>query len=68
MANTSWRKSSASSSSGATSCVEVKFSLASVRVRDSKHRLPALRFPTTTWRLFINQIDPRLLLDTAGGS
>lgn len=49
-----WHKSSHSGSN--TNCVEVARSAAHIGVRDSKNTAgPALVFPTSTWRTFLNQ-------------
>jgi hypothetical protein len=49
-----WRKSSYSSGSDPTSCVEVTFAASAVGVRDSKNMSgPTLAFSPTAWRRFV---------------
>lgn len=51
-----WRKSSYSGGSQATSCVEVATSPDLTGVRDSKNLPgPILTFPTTSWRGFLTR-------------
>ena len=57
--NTNWRKSSRSGNGGGN-CVEVAFVPTAVAVRDSKNPTgPALAFPTTAWRGFLNSATVR---------
>ncbi|GAB3418331.1 DUF397 domain-containing protein [Flindersiella endophytica] len=51
-----WRVSSYSSSGGNNACVEVRYSVEEIAVRDSKDRGgPVLGFATADWRAFLRQ-------------
>jgi hypothetical protein len=54
-----WRKSTFSEPNG-NECVEVRYSIEAVGVRDTKHRAAGtLAFEPGTWTTFVSSLEPR---------